>query len=246
MTALAISHGQHGDEDRPQHVDQRSAAQEARVAGDHEEVERVGGDEDAEHRDRVAAALGIGVVQRVEDRAADQRERDVGQQVVEQVRAAHVAARAVDHRRGEAERGGGRRPEQRHRERQAGERPTDAEALGVEHEDVAAQHEQRDQPDERQRLPLVGAREVRGGADRHDQQHALGDRDQLAAARERGARPPRARRRHVSDRPVGVGRRAYDGQRPDDQRQPDDECQPDHHSEHGSAYPACCAIRPKP
>ena len=46
---------QHRDEDRAQHLDQRAAAQEARVAGDHQEVQGVGGEEDGEDRERVAA-----------------------------------------------------------------------------------------------------------------------------------------------------------------------------------------------
>ena len=151
---------QHRDEDRAQHLDQRAAAQQARVAGDHQEVERVGGDEDAEDRDRVAALVEVGLLERVQREPAEQRERRVRQQVVEQVGAAHAPARGVHQRRGEAERRGGRGAEQRHRQHEAGERPADPEALGVQDEDVRAEHEQREQAGERQRRPLVLVRDA--------------------------------------------------------------------------------------
>ena len=66
-----------------------------------------------------------------------------------------LAAQRVHERGGEAEDRGGRGAEQGHREHQTGEGAADPEALGVEDEDVRAEHEQRQQADERERLPLA-------------------------------------------------------------------------------------------
>ena len=68
------------------------------MAGDHQEVQEVRGQEDDEDGDRVAALLGIALVERAERDPAEQRERRVGQEVVEQVRAAHAPAQRVHER----------------------------------------------------------------------------------------------------------------------------------------------------
>ena len=50
---------QHRDEHRAEHLRQRAAAEDPRVAGDHQEVQHVGGQEDDEHGERVDALLGV-------------------------------------------------------------------------------------------------------------------------------------------------------------------------------------------
>ena len=211
------------------------------MTGDHQEVQEVGGQEHAEHRDGVGALVDAVLVQRAQRDPAEQRERRVGEEVVEQVGAADLAAQRVDQRGGEAEQRGRRRSEQRHREHETGERPADAEALRVQHEDVGPEHEQRDQADERERLPLALGREVARESQHGDQQHPLGDRH--------GASPTRVG--HASSGQPFRGRRGgighcggpHDGERPDDEAKPDDQCKPDDHGEQLNAYPRSCAIR---
>ena len=235
---------QHRHEDAAEHVRQRAAAEDPRVAGDHQEVQEVGGQEHAEHRDGVGALVDVLSVQGIERDPAEQRERRVGEQVVEQVGAADLAPQRVDQRGGEAEQRGRGRPEQRHRQHEAGEGPADAEALRVQHEDVGAEHEQRDQADERERLPLALGREVARERQHGDQQHPWVI----------GRGPPPTRVGHASSRQPFRGRRRgishrggpHDGERPDDEAKPDDQCEPDDHREQVNAYPCSCAIRLRP
>ena len=218
------------------------------MPGDHQEVQRVGGQEDDEHRDRVAALLGVRRVDRVQRDAAEQRERRVREQVVEQVGPAHAPAQRVDQRRGEAEERGRRRAEQRHRQHEAGERAADPEALGVEHEDVRAEHQQREQADERRAAPTGSRRTGRSRTPSTTTSAiACADRHRAPAAGERHA----AERQALSGSGVGAGASApaaasHHGERPDDQPQPDDKCDPDDHSEQLNAYPCSSAIRPRP
>ncbi len=77
---------QHRAVHRLEHLQQRAAAQEDRVAGDHREVEEVREHEDDEDRDREPALVGDVVLQQpVQDDPAEQGEGRVRDEVVEQV-----------------------------------------------------------------------------------------------------------------------------------------------------------------
>ena len=236
--------GEHRQVDRAEELLQRAAAQPHGVAGDHREVEDVRPDEHGEDDERVAtAAERRRPVHGHQQQAAEQRERRVRREVVEEVGAARAraGAEAVDGGRGQAERDGGRRPERRHRQHDPEERSADAEALGVQDDEVRAEHEHGEQADHRQRRPLVGIRDEHRDADGDRQQHALGDHGRAPAALARHRRPVQARTRlrgrraAVAERQgrafgvVGAGR-AHERERPGDDDEPQDDGEPDDHS----------------
>jgi hypothetical protein len=226
---------EHGQVHRAEQGGQRAAAQQHVVAGDQREVERVDGDEDAEHRDRVAGlrihAAGADPLER---ERADQREGGVGGEVVEQQDPARAAAQRVADRAGDAHRDGRGGTEQGHRQDQAEEGPGDPEALGLEGHEVAAHHQDRQQADERDRVPLLLVREEhRGDRDRREQRALADDehaaprsteRRDRALGRPRGLADPEAR---VVLRSPGS---AHQGQRPADDDQPQGHGEPDDHS----------------
>jgi hypothetical protein len=171
-----------------------------------------------------------GALQPLQRDAAEQREGGVGDQVIEQVGAARPAAQRVGAGGGEAEQDGGRRAEQGAGQHDAEERAADAEALGVEHDEVAAEHEHEQQPDHRGRLPLLLRGEQRGAGDHGRQQHRLEDHREPAAAgaqRRRGA--TRLLPRIAAAPALGGAGRPHQRERPGDDQQPQDDCQPDNH-----------------
>ena len=221
---------QHRHEHAAEHLRQRAAAQDARVAGDHQEVQEVRGEEDDEHRDRVAALLGVCRCSASSAIPPSSGNVVYVSEVVEQVRAADLAAQRVDERGREPEQRRRRRAEQRHRQHEAGERArrsgsASRPARGCRTRARAARSGRR------AGAAPTGSRS-RGSAasaEHDDQQHALGDRRGAVAGRRRA----RVRQPAVRGRRGGISHRGgpHDGERPDDEAKPDDQCEPDDHSE---------------
>ena len=108
------------------------------------------------------AAVGFVDVGGLDDQAADERERGERGQVGEQERAGVAGADLVEEHAGDADRGGGSGPEQRHGEHEREERAGDALAVVADGEQVAREREHEDDGDEGEWLPLLRGRDERG------------------------------------------------------------------------------------
>jgi hypothetical protein len=141
------------------------------VPGDHGEVQEVRKHEHREHGERESSLVGwVRVLEPSQGDPADQRERRVGDEVAQQVGTARPAPNGVAGRGEEAD--GDRRgwSQHGHCEDNPKERSADPEALGVEDDEVAAQHEHDEQSDELPRLPLVSRRYRHGHERDHHEQ----------------------------------------------------------------------------
>jgi hypothetical protein len=229
---------QDGEVDRAEEVRERSAAQQHRVAGDHHEVEDVDGDEHGEHRDGVATVRRRPAgLEPLEEEPADERERRVRRHVVDQVGAPGPAAQGVRDRAGDAHGDRRRGAEQGHREHEAQERAGDPEPLGVEREEVAADDEHGEQPDQLDRLPLLAVRQEHRGDDHGAQQDPLRPDEQPSPSAVGEGEPVRRPVLLEVGRARVVLRRsgsAHQRQRPADDHQPQGDGKPHDHTLHGS------------
>ena len=139
---------------------------------------------------------------RLQHEPADQHEGRVGREVVQQVDPARAVAQRVEPGGGEADRDRGRRAEHGHHEHHPEERAADPEAPGLQHDEVAAEDEHGEQPDERPLVPLVAGRHDRRDGDHGGQDHDLHTRKE----RHRGAPRSGGRRRRRSLERAHVGR----------------------------------------
>jgi hypothetical protein len=212
---------QHGDEHGPEERRQRAAAQQHRVRGDHREVEHVGAQEHDEHGDREGAVRQQRrVVDALEDQAAHQREERVRREDAEHLRPAGAPADDVHGRAGQPHRGRRRGAEQRHGEHEPHERAGDAEALGLERQEIAADDEHREQPDELVRLPLLGRRRQRRQPDAGGEQRRLHRRDGPGGHRPHAREVERPRGRPLATQGRLAARGAHQRQRPRDDHHP--------------------------
>ena len=185
---------EHRQEDRAELVRQREVVGERLVAGDHHEVQEVREQEHAEHEQRERGG-GFVDVGGLDDQAADERERGERGQVGEQERAGVAGADLVAEHAGDADRGSGSGPEQRHGEHEREERAGDALAVVADGEQVAREREHEDDGDEGEWLPLLRGRDERGQGRGDREDDRLGDEQRCPSRQHQVAKTKAAKAR---------------------------------------------------